>query len=72
MPKPRRFGRAATSSRNAGGEYGLRLGDFDRNTVPEIIVNFDIGVAVFEGPLFPVFADGFESGDTSAWSSTQP
>ena len=59
-------------SRFAGGETGLRVGDFDGNSVPEILVSLDIGIAVFEGPLFPLFADGFESGDTSGWSSTSP
>ena len=35
-----------------------------------INVGSTFGVGGFSG-LVPIFADGFESGDTSAWSSTQ-
>jgi hypothetical protein len=43
------------------------VGDFDGNTVPEVLVGSHVGLALFEAPLFVVFADGFESGDTSSW-----
>lgn len=43
------------------------VGDFDGNSVPEILVATAGGVALFRAPLFLVFSDGFESGDTSNW-----
>ncbi len=43
------------------------VGDFDGNTVPEILVATAAGVALFKAPVFLVFTDGFESGDTSNW-----
>lgn len=45
----------------------FRVGDFDGNTVPEILVATAAGVALFRAPLFLVFSDSFESGDTSSW-----
>jgi len=54
------------------GSFGVhaesfRVGDFDGNTVPEILIGTDSGVALFRAPLYVVFVDGFESGDTSNW-----
>ncbi len=54
------------------GSYGVQaesflVGDFDGNTVPEILIGTESGVALFKAPLFVLFADGFESGDTSNW-----
>lgn len=43
------------------------VGDFDGNSVSEILVATAGGVALFRAPLFLVFSDGFESGDTSNW-----
>lgn len=45
----------------------FRVGDFDGDTVPEILVATAAGVALFRAPLFLVFSDSFESGDTSSW-----
>ncbi len=45
----------------------LLVGDFDGDSVPELLVGTYYGFALFEGPLFALFADGFESGDTSNW-----
>ena len=45
----------------------LLVGDFDSDSVPELLVGTYYGFALFEGPLFSVFTDGFESGDTSNW-----
>jgi outer membrane protein assembly factor BamB len=50
----------------------LWVGDFDHDSVPEILSDTGAGFAIFEAPLFSVFTDGFESGDTSAWSETLP
>jgi hypothetical protein len=36
------------------------------------LVTFDAYHVTSDRPLLAVFADGFESGDTSAWSSTVP
>jgi hypothetical protein len=45
----------------------FQVGDFDGNGVPEIVIATRVGVALFEAPLIVLFADGFESGDTSNW-----
>ncbi len=45
----------------------FQVGDFDGNSVAEILVATGVGVALFEAPLFALFADSFESGDTSNW-----
>ena len=36
------------------------------------LVKAILGAALFFGSVFPLFADGFESGDTAAWSSATP
>lgn len=50
-----------------GTAEAFRVGDFDGNSVPEILVGTGAGLALFEAPLFSIFADGFESGSTSNW-----
>ena len=55
-----------------GAEDRLALIDSDVDSLLEIVVDTSRGFAIFEAPEFDVFADGFESGDTSAWTSTQP
>ncbi len=45
----------------------LLAGDFDGDSVAEILVATDNGIVKFEAPLLALFADGFESGDTSNW-----
>lgn len=45
----------------------FRVGDFDGNRVADILVATGAGIARFEAPLYSLFADGFESGDTSNW-----
>lgn len=50
----------------------LQAGDLDGNGVPDFAVASPIGLFYFEGPLFDLFLDGFESGDTDAWSSSVP
>jgi hypothetical protein len=56
----------------AGADDTLWAGNLDLDAAPEIAINLGSGVALFEGPLGGVFADGFESGDTSAWTATVP
>lgn len=46
--------------------------DFDRDTVPEIVVMTLAGVAWYDAPLLSVFRDGFEAGDYGAWSDVVP
>lgn len=48
------------------------VADIEGNGIPDLLVNTGIGFVVFEGPLLPVFADGFESGGTGAWSGGLP
>ena len=50
------------------GDRGVLVGApyFDGNGV------VDQGAVLFFGSVFTLFADGFESGDTGAWSSTVP
>lgn len=50
----------------------IYVDDFDDNTVPEIMVGFEVGFAIFEAPLTVIFADGFESGGTGEWELTTP
>ena len=56
----------------AGYSDNLRLADLDRNGVAEVLVGTYVGAAVIETPMIQVFADGFESGDTSAWTTGLP
>jgi hypothetical protein len=53
-------------------ELSLEAGDLDGNGVPDFAVASRYGLFFFEGPLFEVFMDGFETGDTLAWSATLP
>lgn len=39
---------------------------------PWIYASLREGIIAFEAPLIPVFLDGFESGDTGAWSEVMP
>jgi outer membrane protein assembly factor BamB len=57
---------------DAAASDTLWVGNFDLDGVPEIAVNTGYGFALFEVPLFELLVDGFESGDTSAWSATVP
>ena len=41
-------------------------GDLDGNGVPDFAVASRYGLFYFEGPLFELLVDGFESADTSA------
>jgi outer membrane protein assembly factor BamB len=50
----------------------LWVGNYDLDSVPDIAVNTGDGFAIFEAPLFELFLDGFESGDTTAWTSSLP
>ncbi len=52
------------------GERGLAA--LDGNGVPDFAVASRFGLFYFEGPLFELFADGFEAGDAFAWSATVP
>ena len=53
-------------------ELSLEAGDLDGNGVPDFAVASRYGLFYFEGPLFGLLIDGFETGDTSAWSATHP
>ena len=48
----------------------LLAGDFDGDTVPDLLIETRVGIFAFEGPLVALFGDGFESGGTTGWSST--
>jgi hypothetical protein len=56
----------------AGLEDSLYVFDTDRDGIPEVLVSTGVGFALFEGPEFPLLVAGFETGDTSEWSSTLP
>lgn len=53
-------------------QLSLEAGDLDGNGVPDFAVASRYGLFYFEGPLFALLVDGFESGDTSAWSAALP
>lgn len=56
------------------GEYdSVLVKDVDHDGVSEVVVNLGLGFVVFElyNPGF-VFEDGFETGDTLAWTTTVP
>jgi len=55
----------------AAEENSIYVADLGANSVPDLLVNSRLGFVVFEAPLFVLFSDGFESGDTGPWSSTQ-
>ncbi|GMU63783.1 MAG: hypothetical protein AMXMBFR36_00570 [Acidobacteriota bacterium] len=55
----------------AAEENSIYVADLGANSVPDLLVNSRVGFVVFEAPLFVLFSDGFESGDTAQWSSTQ-
>ncbi|HQX63274.1 MAG TPA: hypothetical protein PK593_07415 [Thermomicrobiales bacterium] len=50
----------------------LLAGDFDGDTVPDLLIETRVGIFAFEGPLVALFGDGFESGGTTGWSATIP
>ena len=50
----------------------LQAGDLDGNGVPDFAAGSIYGLFFFEGPLSELFIDGFEAGDTLAWSATLP
>ncbi len=56
------------------GPRGLAAGDLDTDGDPDVAVAVtdDNVVAVAENLTNPLFADGFESGDTGAWSAVVP
>ncbi len=56
----------------AGRDDSLMVADVDRDGLQEIVLNTGVGVAIFEIPRDFLFIDGFESGDTGAWSSAVP
>jgi hypothetical protein len=53
-------------------ELSIDAGDLDANGVPDFAAASRYGLFYFEGPLFELLADGFETGDTLAWSATLP
>jgi hypothetical protein len=57
---------------DAGMNDTLWVDDYDLDQVPDLVVNTGYGFAIFEAPLSVLLRDGFESGDTSAWSATVP
>ena len=57
---------------SAAERDALYVDDLEGNSVPDLLVDFGIGFAVFEGPLMSLFADGFETGDASRWDLAQP
>lgn len=63
----------AWSYNSAGAGTAIAFGDLDGDSLPDLVVgnSGDISVMVFlnqlESPSL-IFGDGFESGDTSAWS----
>ncbi len=63
--------------------YSAAAGDVDGDGATDLIVNemlgngtaaVDVGnLLVVKGPgIFPIFSDGFESGDVSVWSAVRP
>lgn len=56
----------------AQGPRDLELYDLGGSDRPEILVNLGVGFAIFGVVDLILFEDGFESADTSAWSSTVP
>ena len=67
------------TSSNGGGQaasdnYAVQLTVGQPATGSAASGNYSVGVGFWHGvvPEEEIFADGFESGDTSAWSSTVP
>lgn len=58
----------------AGAGTALAYGDIDGDRWPDLIVgnSGDVSVMVFYNQLGKVFDDGFEAGNTTAWSVTVP
>lgn len=56
----------------AADRDSLYVVDSDGNSVPELLVGLPRGFAFFEAPWIPLFVDGFESGDASAWNVVVP
>jgi outer membrane protein assembly factor BamB len=56
----------------AQGSRDLELADLGGSSRPEIIVNVGVGFAVFGIVDLVLFADGFETANTAAWSATLP
>lgn len=50
----------------------LTVGDLDADPLIEIALATRYGFVIFEGPYQELFLDGFESGDTRAWSLAVP
>jgi outer membrane protein assembly factor BamB len=55
-----------------GNVEPLRVGNFDSDPEWEILALSWSSIAAFEVPFPGLFADGFESGDTAAWSASAP
>jgi hypothetical protein len=66
----------AWSSEPLGSRAGLYDGLWIVNTTangpPIVLADTFVGLVGIEAPLVLLFADGFESGDTQAWSHVQP
>jgi outer membrane protein assembly factor BamB len=56
----------------AGRDDSMFVLDANHNGIDEILVSTVVGFALFEGPEYLLLAAGFETGDTSEWSVSQP
>jgi hypothetical protein len=56
----------------AGRDDSLFVSDANGNGIDELLVSTVVGFAIFEGPAYPLLVAGFETGDTSEWSSVLP
>lgn len=56
----------------AGRDDSMFVLDANHNGIDEILVSTVVGFALFEGPEYLLLAAGFETGDTSEWSGSQP
>ncbi len=54
------------------GTFDVLLLDVDGDDTLDIFAGTCTGNSIFIAPTLPFFADGFESGDTSAWAPLQP
>lgn len=57
---------------DAGRYDTLYFGDFVGDGLPELLVGTGHGFVLLAVPAMPLFSDGFESGDLSAWSHSTP